>query len=378
VTNIVQVVGDGTRSGGTTYVIQLARSLLRDGHCVTVITNSGSFLEEHARRLGASAIGLKFNFRANTPALAIQLRHHLRNIHPEIVHAHGSRGGLPTALASYNRSWRLVYTVHGLHYNFRRQPLRWLGWMAEKVCMRRADKTVFVAHHDEEVARKDRLLVDGSQSIVVGNAVSVDIVPQPTEDRVYDIGFLGRLSPQKNPLLLCDVLVAMRPLRPTLVLIGGGPLQGEIRSRIDKLGLTSQIIVTGELPRREALGTLARCRTFVLPSVHEGQPLAVMEAAHLGLPAVVSSLPGIKEIVDEAETGYCVPVYDVAGYADRLSRLLMDPDLARRMSLAAKRRAARDFNFERIVDAYSRIYELPRTRGPSLIEPAGRFVKVLG
>jgi hypothetical protein len=48
------------------------------------------------------------------------------------------------------------------------------------------------------------------------------------------------------------------------------------------------------------------------------------------------------------------------------------------MSLAAKRRAARDFNFERIVDAYSRIYELPRTRGPSLIEPAGRFVKVLG
>jgi len=373
----VQVVGDGTRSGGTTYVIQLARGLLRGEHRVTVITNSGSFLEEYARRLGACTVGLQFNSRANTPALAILLRRHLDDIRPEIVHAHGSRGGLPTALASYNKSWKLIYTVHGLHYNLRRQPLRSLVWMAEKVCMRRADKIVFVAYHDQKVARKDRLLAGGSQSIVVSNAVSVDTVPQRTGDRVYDIGFLGRLSPQKNPLLLCDVLVAMRPLRPTLVVIGGGPLQGEFTSRIDKLGLTSQIIVTGELPRSEALDTLARCRTFVLPSVHEGQPLAVMEAAHLGLPAVVSSLPGTKEIIDEAETGYCVPIYDVAGYADRLSRLLMDPDLAGRMSLAAQRRAARDFNFARIVDAYLQIYEIPRTTGPSLIESAESIVKAV-
>nr|WP_294550796.1 glycosyltransferase family 4 protein [uncultured Rhodopila sp.] len=217
-----------------------------------------------------------------------------------------------------------------------------------------------------------------AHSEVIQNGVEVDIEPEQEANRLYDIGFLGRLVPQKNPLLLCDILLAMLPLRPTLQVIGGGPLESELRSRAAALGLAEQLTMTGELPRDEALRALARCRAFVLPSLNEGQPLAVMEAAHLGVPAVASAVAGTREIISDGVTGYLVPVDDVAGYADRLGRLLKDPDLAGGMSLAARNRAAADFCFQRIVDANLRIYALPKEDGPVHLHRTDGLAKAAG
>lgn len=368
--DIVQVIGDGTVGGGTTYVIELATQLVRHGHHTTIITDAGSFLEGQARTLGASAIGLPFKRRRNTPVLAALLHHHLGMIRPAVVHAHGARAGLPVSLITEGKPWNFIYTVHGLHYTDKRNPFRSLGWLAERVCMRRADKVVFVARHDREAARQSGLLRGVSHPVVVLNAAKVDIELGLPAEKTYDIGFLGRLVPEKNPLVLCDVLVAMRPRRPTLVVIGDGILQWEFRARVERLGLMDQVTMTGELPRADALRTLSQCRTFVLPSRHEGQPLAAIEAAYLGLPAVVSALPGTQEIVTEGETGYTVDITDVAGYADRLGRLLTDPDLATRISVAARNKAVRDFDFDRIVEAHLRLYELSWAATPTC--PADR------
>jgi glycosyltransferase involved in cell wall biosynthesis len=98
--------------------------------------------------------------------------------------------------------------------------------------------------------------------------------------------------------------------------------------------------------------------------------LAAIEAAYLGLPAVVSALPGMQEIMTEGETGYTVDITDVAGYADRLGRLLTDPDLATRISVAARNKAVRDFDFDRIVEAHLRLYELSWAATPTC--PADR------
>nr|WP_294564939.1 glycosyltransferase family 4 protein [uncultured Rhodopila sp.] len=377
-TNVVQLVGDGARGGGTTYIVGLTAALIKHDYDLTVITDAGSFLANHAASLGASVIGLPFNARRNTPALALQLRRHLDRIDPAVVHAHGARAALPAALAGLSRSWKFVYTVHGLHFQAKTEPARSLGRLAERFCMQRSDHVVFVAGHDREVARKFGILPAAAHSEVIQNGVEVDIEPEQEANRLYDIGFLGRLVPQKNPLLLCDILLAMLPLRPTLQVIGGGPLESELRSRAAALGLAEQLTMTGELPRDEALRALARCRAFVLPSLNEGQPLAVMEAAHLGVPAVASAVAGTREIISDGVTGYLVPVDDVAGYADRLGRLLKDPDLAGGMSLAARNRAAADFCFQRIVDANLRIYALPKEDGPVHLHRTDGLAKAAG
>ncbi len=377
-TNIVQLVGDGGRGGGTTYILELTRRLLQYGYNLTVITNAGSFLETHAHKVGASAIGLPFNARRNTANLALLLRRHLNNIAPAIVHAHGSRAGLPTALTGLSRPWKFIYTVHGLNFALKPQPARSIGWIAERVCMRRADEVVFVSKYDRELAKAWGLLAGVRHPVVIQNAAEVKIKSEPAANRIHDIGFLGRLVPVKNPLILCDVLIAMRPLRPTLLVIGGGPLESEFRSRAAQLGLTSQIVMTGELPRTQALQALAKCRILVLTSNHEGQPLAVMEAAHLGIPAVASAVTGMAEIIKDGETGYLVPSKDVASYADRLGRLLIDAKLTERMSLAARSRAAVDFCFERVVDQNLRIYGLPVTIGPASAKLIESSAKAMG
>jgi glycosyltransferase involved in cell wall biosynthesis len=377
-TKVVQLVGDGARGGGTTYIAGLTAALIKHDYDLTVITDAGSFLADHAASLGASVIGLPFNARRNTPALALRLREHLNRIDPAVVHAHGARAALPTGLAGLTRSWKFVYTVHGLHFQAKTEPARTLGRLAERFCMQRSDHVVFVAGHDREIAWKYGLLPAAAHSEVVQNGVEVTIEPEEEANRTYDIGFLGRLVPQKNPLLLCDILLAMLPLRPTLQVIGGGPLENELRSRAATLGLADQLTMTGELPRDEALRALARCRTFVLPSLNEGQPLAVMEAAHLRIPAVASAVAGTREIISDGVTGYLVAADDVAAYADRLGRLLTDPDLAAGMALAARNRATADFCFQRIVDANLRIYALSKADGPAQVHRADGLAKAAG
>jgi glycosyltransferase involved in cell wall biosynthesis len=129
----------------------------------------------------------------------------------------------------------------------------------------------------------------------------------------------------------------MRPLKPTLCIIGGGELEGSLRSRVDREGLDDQATFCGEPDRTEALQTAASCRILVLPSVAEGHPIVLIEAMHLGLPAAASDVTGSNEVIVDGETGYLVPASDVAVYADRLTRLLVDPTLRNRMGGNARR-----------------------------------------
>ena len=370
---IVQILGEGALGGGTTYVTTLTAELIRRGYDTTVMTCAGSFLEVEARNLGAKVIGLPFGRRRNTPALALLLRRHFDRIRPAIVHAHGVRAGLPPALAANAKSWKFLYTVHGLHFTNKRQPGWALGWFAEKACMGRAHNVIFVAEHDREQALQSILLSGTSHHVVVPNAVQVNIGPDWPVAKRFDIAFLGRLVPQKNPLLLCDILMAMRPLCPTLLVIGGGPLWDKLKSKVEQSGLTGQVTMIGALSREEALRQLAQCRTLVMPSCHEGQPLALMEAAHLGLPVVASALPGIQEILDEGKTGYLVPPADGAAYAERLSRLLNNPDLAERIAARAQRTAAQQFCFSRVVETHLQLYQLSAAPSVAAGQPSMRL-----
>jgi glycosyltransferase involved in cell wall biosynthesis len=148
----------------------------------------------------------------------------------------------------------------------------------------------------------------------------------------------------------------MRPARPSLCVIGGGALEIELRSRIKQEGLDDQVTLYGECDRAKALKILSSCRTLVLPSRWEGHPIALIEAMHLALPVVASDIPGSDEIVVDGETGYLVPTYDVAAYAQRLKCLLGDTRLQDHMKTHAQRRASRDYSLGRMLGAHLEVY----------------------
>lgn len=126
------------------------------------------------------------------------------------------------------------------------------------------------------------------------NAKLIDLVALPKKENINFVT-MGRMSVEKNHMVLIDAfsrLVKNNP-RAKLYLLGSGPLERKIKKQIDELGLRSYVILTGNVKNPFAI--MKRCDCFILPSLHEGQPMVLLEARECGLPIIVSKFSTVKD-----------------------------------------------------------------------------------
>ncbi len=102
---------------------------------------------------------------------------------------------------------------------------------------------------------------------------------------------------------------------------------------------------------------LRAASVFVLPSAAEGLPNALLEALSVGVPSVVTNIPGTDEVVRDGEEALMVPVDDEAALARAIERLLTDEELSKRLASAGRELVAREFDMERVVDHHVAIFE---------------------
>jgi glycosyltransferase involved in cell wall biosynthesis len=136
-------------------------------------------------------------------------------------------------------------------------------------------------------------------------------------------------------------------------IVGSGPELAVLRARAERLGLGDAVSFLGhceDVPAR-----LAAADLFVLPSRSEAFPNAVLEAMSIGLPAIASSVGGLREVIDQQRTGILVPPDDPLALACEISRLMADPARAAQLGAAARAHATR-FSFSRMVAAFEEIY----------------------
>ena len=152
---------------------------------------------------------------------------------------------------------------------------------------------------------------------------------------------VARLAPQKglaHGLGAVHRLVAERPsLRIRYTVVGGGPLEAELRALVASLGLDGVVRFAGEADQAQVAGAMQAADLFLLPSVDEVLPLALMEAQAVGLPVVTTDVGGIREIVEDGVSGFVVPPGDPAALAAALGRLLDRPEIWRAMGQAGRR-----------------------------------------
>ena len=356
---VVHVIGDGRPGGGTTFVLNLAAATVGHGFEPIIVTQDDSYLLRRAGEAGFTSVGMDFATRASSVALSLHLKKALMKLDPALIHLHGTRAGLPVALSGAWINRPVIYTVHGLHFHHKTGVRRLAGRVAESICFKCARETVFVSNGDREHARQEHILAHARRSRVLVNAIpplGAAIQDEAAKAKTHDIAFLGRLEPQKNPLIIADILAALRPLRPTMCIVGGGSLEPELRARVASLGLSEQITWCGPLDHQAALAQVARARLLLLPSRWEGMPISLIEAMHMGLPVVASDIPGNDEVVRDGETGYLVPTLDVAAYASRIRGLLTDDALTASMSRAAIERIGSHFSFNEHVRQHIALY----------------------
>lgn len=168
---------------------------------------------------------------------------------------------------------------------------------------------------------------------------------------------VGRLAPQKNyPALLRAV--ALLP-RSKLTLVGSGPDEPTLRKLAGDLSIADRVAFIGHRPRIEVLNLLASSQVFALPSLYEGNSIAVIEAAKLGVPIVVSDVPTQVEAVTRADGTLCaviVPPDNAAQLAEKLSEILDSPTVARKYSRLSKS-LGEEITFENLLSSYLQLAE---------------------
>jgi glycosyltransferase involved in cell wall biosynthesis len=181
--------------------------------------------------------------------------------------------------------------------------------------------------------------------------------------------YVGRLGLEKNLTFLLRTMAGVHGAAPHvhLVLVGGGPESENLRGLARDLGLQGSVHFTGAVPYRDVPGLLAMGDAFVTASVSEVHPLSVIEAMAAGLPVVGIDSPGLADTVTDGVDGFLAP-YDLAAFSAKLTRLVFDEALRRRMGEAARRTA---LNYEigrtsALVEAqYRTLLENPRPRRSS-------------
>lgn len=354
---IIQLIGSGAFGGGTSVVLNLSRDLAGRGVPVIVASDRGSYLIEAARSFGLGTLELDFGGRIRTLLLTIRLARAVQELQPRLIHAHAARAGLPVALIPEQFRCPFVYTVHGFHYTSKSPPMKHFARRAEQFCMAKAAATVFVSDYDRSLAVGDDVLPNRSHHLVIHNgAAELEAAGRSGREPLFDIAYLGRLHAQKNPLMLADILVALRPMQPSLAIIGGGECEAPLRDRLQQVGALHQVTFLGTQPSGEAIALLSRARIQVLPSSFEGLPVSVIEAMHLGIPTVASNVGGLPELIENGTSGFLVRPMDVAGFAERLRCLLQNEPRRQAMGQAAREKARSAFSLQRNVDQHVALY----------------------
>ncbi|WP_182156882.1 glycosyltransferase family 4 protein [Rugamonas apoptosis] len=164
----------------------------------------------------------------------------------------------------------------------------------------------------------------------------------------------GRLGHNKGTY---DLLQAARGLAaPWRLRLGGDGEIEQVRARASELGLAEHVELLGWVSGQAKQDCLDSATLYVLPSYNEGLPMSVLEAMAAGLPVLTTPVGGIPEAVTDGVEGFLVTPGDVDSLAERWARLLAEPELARQMGAAARRKVETTFSTQAVLPQLEAIY----------------------
>lgn len=170
--------------------------------------------------------------------------------------------------------------------------------------------------------------------------------------------FLGNLGRRKG----VHVLLAAAALTKSdwVVNLAGGEEDSGFtewtRSEIKRLDLGARLRLLGPVVGDAKVTLLRSADGFVLPSLAEGLPMALLEAMAARLPVVVTAVGAMPEVVQDGEQGYLIPPEDAPALADALDRLSANPQLRQQMGESAYQTCERAYGVERMVDSLLKVY----------------------
>jgi glycosyltransferase involved in cell wall biosynthesis len=288
---------------------------------------------------------------------------------PDVVHTHSSKAGVLGRLAAAAAGVPcVVHTYHGFGFNDYQAPtMRSIYVWAERWACACSDALVFVSKSNQDYARRHGL--GGPQPYrLIRSGVKLSEFPAACEDKgrkkaSLGLGMhkpmvisVGNLKPQKNPgdfIAMAQKVSAELP-ESSFLFVGDGPMRQRLEYQIIASGLGNHLALPGW--RRDTAELLAVADVFVLTSLWEGLPRALLEAMKTGLPCVCYAADGITDILQDGVNGFVVPVGNVSLLGERVLALLKDERLRRRIGERAAASVGIEFDIDHMVRQQEELY----------------------
>lgn len=330
------------------HVLDAARGQVERGHDVGIFCASnagGARADEVLRELGSQlTLGVTrvpmsrypsaTDFKAQLAEMALRQR-----LAPDIVHCHGSKGGVYgriPALLSPGRRYVTAYTPHGGSFNYKPGGLEHKIYMSvERLLEGATDVFLFesrfiAGRFEAHVGHAPRT----DHRVVLNGVSDAEFEPIDHQAAEFDLLYLGELRSAKGVDTLIDALALLRRrdrLTPRILIVGSGPEEHELQQMTRDRGIADQCVFEPPTPIRKAL---ARARAMVIPSRAESLPYVILEAAAAAQPLISTDVGGIGEIYGPHHRRRLIPANDPAILTGAIRAMLETPE-AERLAQAA-------------------------------------------
>jgi len=364
---ILQLISSAGFYGAENVLLELSDELEKAGHSVTVgvIRNSQNPNLELSRKAAERSINTavfecngKFDLKTISAIGSC-----VRDGSMDIVHSHGYKANIYAVLSNRRNRRPLVTTCHNWIVSNARMGL--YAWL-DKVFLNRFDAVVPVSETVEGLLRdakvqskRIRLVENGinvSRFLKAGGAEELrGALGIDAQSKV--IGTVGRLTGEKGHKVL---LQSARMVLDThgncfFVIVGDGKLRSELEEQARAAGIAERVVFTGA--RSDIPQLLSMMDIFVLPSLTEGQPMALLEAMAAGKAIVASDVGDVKKILKGGSLGVVCRPGDPASCFDGMLCYLNDPSAAAKTGAMARKEAIDRHSSGKMAEEYLRVYE---------------------
>lgn len=355
--------------GVESHVMDLSQELASRGHEVHVLTTNMGKMPEREIMQDFDIIRLKpMSIVFKTPIVP-RIQRSVSKMEADMVHSHS-----PPPLSSYyaTRGCKSSQSPHVITYHCDVEIPSRLGKLVagfyrrtyESYTVKRADKIIVTSGSYHATSRT----VWKYHPEIIPNTVDADrFNPRNDGSKIrekHGIGldeptvlFVGRIVWHKGIEYLMEASRILKKVK--FLVVGSGENLKKYRSKAESMGVSDRFIFTGRLGWSDLPLYYAACDVFTLPSISrlEAFGIATLEAMATGKPVAVADIPGVREVIEDGKHGLIFDVMDAEDLAKKISILMNDPDMRKRMGAEGRKKVEEQFIISKVADQVEKVYE---------------------
>jgi glycosyltransferase involved in cell wall biosynthesis len=380
---ILHLISSGGMYGAENVVLALAGDLQRMGHTARVgifenFHQPQTDVADQFENRGVSVVRIPCSGRIDRKAIQ-KISEIVRTDNIDLLHAHGYKGDIYGYFVGKRLRIPLVATCH--LWTRQTAAIRFYEYI-DTLFLRRYDAVIAVSDAIAKEAQDAGIAPEKITTIDNGIDLSAFISAKPAlaeelrkSDRVL-VGTVGRLVEQKGIeyFLRAAHKVLQRFPNTLFVIVGDGPDRAELERLSRELGIEMSVVFAGS--RRDMPNVYASLDIFVLASLDEGMPMAVLEALASGCPTIATEVGAVPKLIVPGKNGLLVRPADPESLTRAICYLLSEPDVRRHMTRNAECIVRERYSSNCMTRKYINIYEELVERGDQSKEIALRDATV--